>query len=241
MKRLASFAIALALVTAFAPRAEAQEVRLGLTGGATTTSVGGSSVTLGNWKWGGMAGAFGQYFLARQTYIGLDANWVQKGGNQVAIASGELQDLNLEYIELPLTIGYRQQFDGWESNLYIGLAVSFQLSCKVTGIVVELVYGRLRRRSGSRVQEDHGLVHPLRVRVQPRSRRIAVGARHPLHSRPVGYLRELEHPEPWVAVRLEVVDADRGLTSDAAVAPMSRPASHREAGLSSSGARDAGA
>ena len=72
MKRLASFAVALALVVAFAPRAEAQEVRLGLTGGATTTSVGGSSVTLGNWKWGGMAGAFGQYFLARQTYIGLD-------------------------------------------------------------------------------------------------------------------------------------------------------------------------
>jgi hypothetical protein len=133
MKRLASFAVALALVVAFAPRAEAQEVRLGLTGGATTTSVGGSSVTLGNWKWGGMAGAFGQYFLARQTYIGLDANWVQKGGSQVAIAGGELQDLNLEYIELPLTIGYRQRFDDWESNLYIGLAVSFQLSCKVKG------------------------------------------------------------------------------------------------------------
>lgn len=133
MKRFASFAVALALVVAFAPRAEAQQVRLGLTGGATTTSVGGSSVTLGNWKWGGMAGAFGQYFVARQTYIGLDANWVQKGGSQVAFGGGELQDLNLEYIELPLTIGYRQQFDGWESNLYIGLAVSFQLSCKVTG------------------------------------------------------------------------------------------------------------
>ena len=133
MKRFASFAVALALVVAFAPRAEAQQVRLGLTGGATTTSVGGSSVTLGNWKWGGVAGAFGQYFLARQTYIGLDANWVQKGGEQVAVDGGEFQDLNLEYIELPLTIGYRQQFDGWESNLYIGLAVSFQLSCKVQG------------------------------------------------------------------------------------------------------------
>ena len=133
MKRLASFAIALALVVAFAPRAEAQEVRLGLTGGATTTSVGGSSVTLGNWKWGGIAGAFGQYFLARQTYIGLDANWVQKGGSKVALADGEAQDLNLEYIELPLTIGYTQRFSGWESNLYIGLAVAFQISCKTQG------------------------------------------------------------------------------------------------------------
>lgn len=135
MKRFVPFALALALVLAVAPRAEAQRstMRLGLTGGATTSSVGGSSVTIGNWKWGGVAGVFGQYFLARETYIGLDANWVQKGGSSVALAGGELQDLNLEYIELPLTIGYAQSFSGWQSNLYIGIAVSFQISCKVKG------------------------------------------------------------------------------------------------------------
>jgi hypothetical protein len=135
MKRLAPFAIALTLIFVFAPRADAQTspMRLGLTGGASTSSVGGSSVTLGNWKWGGVAGVFGQYFLARETYIGLDANWVQKGGSKVALSGGEAQDLDLEYIELPLTIGYRQRFDGWESNLYIGLALSFQISCKVKG------------------------------------------------------------------------------------------------------------
>jgi hypothetical protein len=135
MKRFLPFALALALVLAFAPRAEAQRstVRLGLTGGASTSSVGGSSVTLGNWKWGGVAGAFGQFFVARETYIGLDANWVQKGGSKVALANGEAQDLNLEYVELPLTIGYTQRFSGWESNLYIGLALSFQISCKAQG------------------------------------------------------------------------------------------------------------
>jgi hypothetical protein len=135
MKRLAPFAVALALALAGAPRAVAQTspLRLGLTGGATTSSVGGSSVTLGNWKWGGVAGAFGQYFLARETYLGLDANWVQKGGDNVAVSNGEVQDLNLEYIELPLTIGYTQSFSGWQSNLYIGLALSFQISCKVQG------------------------------------------------------------------------------------------------------------
>jgi hypothetical protein len=137
MKRLAPFAVALALVLAFAPRTEAQTspLRLGLTGGATTSSVGGSSVTLGNWKWGGVAGAFGQYFISRETYIGLDANWVQKGGSKVALAGGEAQDLNLEYIELPLTIGYAQRFSGWESNLYIGLAIAFQISCQTQGTV----------------------------------------------------------------------------------------------------------
>jgi hypothetical protein len=135
MKRLAPFAVALALVLTFAPRADAQTstLRLGLTGGATTTSVGGSSVTLGNWKWGGVAGAFGQYFMARETYLGLDANWVQKGGNSVAASGGEAQDLSLEYIELPLTVGYTQRFSGWQSNLYIGVAISFLISCKVKG------------------------------------------------------------------------------------------------------------
>jgi len=137
MKRFVPFAVALALVLAIAPRAEAQRspVRLGLTGGATTSSVGGSSVTLGNWKWGGVAGVFGQYYIARETYIGLDANWVQKGGSKVALAGGETQDLNLEYIEFPLTIGYAQTFSDWQSNLYIGLAISFQLSCKAVGSV----------------------------------------------------------------------------------------------------------
>ena len=135
MKRLAPFAVALVLALALAPRADAQTspLRLGLTGGATTTSVGGSSVTLGNWKWGGIAGAFGQYFIARETYVGLDANWVQKGGNNLVVAEGETQDLNLEYVELPLTIGYTQSFSGWQSNLYIGVALAFQISCKVQG------------------------------------------------------------------------------------------------------------
>lgn len=136
MKRFAPLVVALALVVAFAPRADAQTspVRLGLTGGASTSSVGGEYVSLGNWKWGGVAGAFGQYFLARQTYIGLDANWAQKGGSKVAFAGGELQDLDLEYIDLPLTIGFTQRFSGWESNLYIGVAVSFQISCNVKGV-----------------------------------------------------------------------------------------------------------
>jgi len=135
MKRFFPLSLALALVLAFAPRAEAQRstMRLGLTGGAANSSVGGSSVTLGNWKWGGVAGAFGQYFIARETYIGLDANWVQKGGSSVALSGDEFQDLDLEYIELPLTIGYAQSFSGWQSNLYIGISLSFQISCNVKG------------------------------------------------------------------------------------------------------------
>jgi hypothetical protein len=95
--------------------------------------VGGDYISLGNWTWGGAAGAFGQYYLARETYIGLDAYWVQKGGDAVAFAFGEVQDLNLQYIEVPLTIGYAQRFNDWESNLFIGVAVGFQISCSTRG------------------------------------------------------------------------------------------------------------
>jgi len=52
----------------------------------------------------------------------------------VAILDFERQDLKLEYIEIPLTIGYVQRFSGWESSLYVGLALSFQISCKLQGV-----------------------------------------------------------------------------------------------------------
>ncbi len=135
MKRFAQLAVTLLFILLGAPRADAQTspYRLGLTGGATTTSVGGTSVTFGDWKWGGVAGVFGQYHIARQTAIGLDVNWVQKGGNKVAISGLETQDLKLEYIEIPLTIGYIQRFNGWESNLFIGVSLGFQISCKLQG------------------------------------------------------------------------------------------------------------
>jgi len=135
MRRLIPLTVGLALALAAAPRAEAQysQVRLGLLGGASTSSVGGDYISLGNWAWGGVAGAFGQYYLARETYVGLDAYWVQKGGDAVAFAFGEPQDLNLEYIEVPLTIGYASRFSDWESNLFIGVAVGFQVSCSTRG------------------------------------------------------------------------------------------------------------
>ncbi len=133
MKRFAPFTVAFALVLATAGSADAQSkpLRLGLTAGASYSSVGGSYFSVGDWSWGGIAGAFGQYHIARQTYIGLEANWVQKGGDRVGFSQGSAQDLNLEYIEIPLTIGYVQRFSEWESSLYIGLSLGFQISCKV--------------------------------------------------------------------------------------------------------------
>jgi Outer membrane protein beta-barrel domain len=135
MKRVTLCAIAVSLALVLPPRVEAQTgpMRIGLTGGAATSSVGGDYVQVGNWTWGGVAGAFGQYFVSRETYIGLEANWVQKGGDQVAFTLGGSQDLKLEYIEIPLTLGYTQRFSGWESNLYLGLALSFEISCKTQG------------------------------------------------------------------------------------------------------------
>jgi hypothetical protein len=133
MKRFAPLVVALALVLAFAPQAEAQSspMRLGLKGGAVTSSVGGDYWSVGDWKWGGIAGVLGEYHVARQTYVGLEAYWVQKGGKRVGFSQGSTQDLNLEYIQVPLTIGYVNQFGDWESSLYIGISIAFQISCKI--------------------------------------------------------------------------------------------------------------
>jgi hypothetical protein len=135
MKRFAPFVLAFALVFAAADSADAQTqpLRLGLTAGAVTSSVGGSSVIVGNWRWGGTAGVIGTFRPARQTAIGLEVNWTQKGGNDVAFSGFETQDLQLQYIEIPLTIGYVNRWSGWESGLYAGIQIGFQISCKVKG------------------------------------------------------------------------------------------------------------
>ena len=134
MKRLSPFAIVLALAFTLAPQAEAQtKTRLGLSGGAATSSLGGSSVSVGNWTWGGMVGAFGTYRPARQTSIGFEVNWVWKGGDQVVFTQGETQDIQLQYIEFPLTIGYVNSFSGWDTGVYGGISLGFPMSCKVKG------------------------------------------------------------------------------------------------------------
>jgi len=135
MKYSAPFAIVFALVLTLAPQAEAQTspFRLGLSGGAAASSLGGSSVQVGNSTWGGMVGAFGTYRPARQTSIGFEVNWVQKGGDNVAFTQGETQDIQLQYIEFPLTIGYVNSSSGWDTGLYIGISLGFQISCKVKG------------------------------------------------------------------------------------------------------------
>ena len=133
MKRLMALAVALAFALAFAPQADAQDspMRLGLKGGAVTSSVGGDYYAVGDWKWGGIAGVVGEYHVARQTYVGLEAYWVQKGGKRVGFSVGSTQDLNVDYIQVPLTIGYVNRWGDWESSLYIGISISFQISCKL--------------------------------------------------------------------------------------------------------------
>lgn len=135
MHRMTPYAIALSLVLALTARGEAQTspLTLGLAGGATYSSVGGDAVILGDWKWGGTAGVVGSYRPARQTAIGLEINWTQKGGSDVAFTPTEEQDLELQYIEVPLTIGYVTRFSGWESGLYLGIQIGFQISCRVKG------------------------------------------------------------------------------------------------------------
>ncbi len=86
-------------------------------------------------------------------------------GARSASPQVQAQDLNLEYIEFPLTIGYTNRFSGWESNLYIGIAISFQISCKVVLGAARATPSTATTCPGPGAQEDDGLVDSVRIRL----------------------------------------------------------------------------
>jgi len=65
--------------------------------------------------------------------LGLEVNWVQKGGR--GDVQGASWDLDLDYVEIPLTahlvVGLGER---WDWNLYGGIALAFRTTCDVAGI-----------------------------------------------------------------------------------------------------------
>ena len=123
------FAMVLATLLWTAP-AQAQ-LSLGVSAGATYSSMGGSRITATDSDWGALMGGYGRYDLASNLAFQLEGNWVQKG------ARGTVNDLpvdfDLDYVEFPLTaqlaVGLSPQ---WEWNLYGGIALAFKTQCEVS-------------------------------------------------------------------------------------------------------------
>ena len=104
MKRILTFAAALALVALFAMPAQAQEksVRFGLQGGVTSSSFSGDDVPDDSGsKTGFFAGVGFNYFFASNWSLGLEGNWLSGVGAKRT--DGEIK---LSYFEFPLTLNF---------------------------------------------------------------------------------------------------------------------------------------
>ena len=88
--------------------------------GTSASEVRGGGINT-DFKWGGMGGIAVGWRPSRGSVVGLEANYAAKGG----------KDLNLNYIEFPLTVGVSGQ-TGNGSNaarLYTGIGFGFRVGC----------------------------------------------------------------------------------------------------------------
>ena len=129
--RVLVLTIALALTAASAVHAQTT-LRAGLTVGAATSTLGGDDFIGSSSRWGFIGGAFLAVRPSRSFSLSLEANYLQKGGDNVAFTVPP-RNVSTSYLELPLTAGYVfQMTQGWEGRIYAGIDLAFLLSCNVS-------------------------------------------------------------------------------------------------------------
>jgi hypothetical protein len=135
MMRVHIAAIAIALSVLVARPASAQWT-LGAGAGLTLASLSGDVVLSSGTRTGFTAGASAEYAMDGPWALGLEANYVQRGGNSVrfvALASTEFFNLHVDYLEIPVLIkAVIPTSDRWTVRVYGGLGLSFELSCKIS-------------------------------------------------------------------------------------------------------------
>jgi hypothetical protein len=118
--------LVLALGLCVATPASAQRARsiVGISAGATTSDIEGGFINTSS-QWGFIGGIFGTFRTSYNSMIGLEANYVQKGGKDLA---------DLAYIDIPFLIGavIPTDNDGINFNFYTGIGIGFKVSCSET-------------------------------------------------------------------------------------------------------------
>jgi hypothetical protein len=123
------FALGLATLLWTVP-AQAQ-LSVGVSAGATYSSMGGSRITATDSDWGALMGGYGRYDLASNLAFQLEGNWVAKGGR--GTVDDSQVDFDLDYAEIPLTAQLAVGLSPtWEWNLYGGIAIAFNTKCDVS-------------------------------------------------------------------------------------------------------------
>lgn len=125
MSRIGIGALLLAAGLVVATPALGQSARgtAGVTAGATLGDLQGGVVNTSS-RWGFTGGVFGNFRTSRNTTIGLQVNYTQKGGKDLA---------RLDYIEIPFLVGavLPTDNDRINFNLYTGIGLAFKVSCSI--------------------------------------------------------------------------------------------------------------
>jgi hypothetical protein len=117
-------ALALGLVVAtpaFGQRASRSRAMVGISAGAALSDIEGGFINTSS-RWGFIGGVFGMVRTSRNSMVGLEANYVQKGGQDLA---------RLDYIDIPFIIGaiIPTDNDAINFNFYTGIGLGIKVSC----------------------------------------------------------------------------------------------------------------
>ena len=131
MRRIGITMAALGLATLLWTVPAQAQLSVGVSAGATYSSMGGSRITATDSDWGALMGGYGRYDLASNLAFQLEGNWVAKGGR--GTVDDSQVDFDLDYAEFPLTAQLAVGLSPtWEWNLYGGIAIAFNTKCDVS-------------------------------------------------------------------------------------------------------------
>lgn len=133
MRSLLRAGLVLAVVIGLAGQGRAQNVNVGLVGGATYSTLTGDFVESADWKLGGYLGGYLRYMINDYFGFAVNAAWLGKGADSV-VTPTDTVDVSLSYFELPLTLNVAFPLGGdWYAGAYAGVGLGFQLGCSVSG------------------------------------------------------------------------------------------------------------
>ena len=131
MRRIGITMAAMGLATLLWTVPAQAQLSVGVSAGATYSSMGGSRITATDSDWGALMGGYGRYDLASNLAFQLEGNWVAKGGR--GTVDDSQVDFDLDYAEIPLTAQLAVGLSPtWEWNLYGGIAIAFNTKCDVS-------------------------------------------------------------------------------------------------------------
>ena len=119
--RVSLLVLALGLCVATPASGQRAKSIVGISAGAATSDIQGGFINTSS-QWGFIGGVFGTFRTSYNSMVGLEANYVQKGGKDLA---------DLAYIDIPFLLGavIPTDNDAINFNFYTGIGLGIKVSC----------------------------------------------------------------------------------------------------------------